>query len=149
MVKIFFVSRDGQAPYIVKYLNNKVYMFDKEWATTSIMETRNKHSNKSLSKTNICTMLLKITSKNMHNVVIWVIKHLEIFEIGNKIYDIINFWKNNFIIEADFDSSFVDFKLASENWSSEKSTRSCLYFIKLYSSPKTFVNLVQIYCLVN
>ena len=56
---------------------------------------------------------------------------------------------NTLIIEADFDSSFVDFKLASENWSSEKSTRSCLYFIKLYSSPKTFVNLVQIYCLVN
>ena len=95
MVKIFFVWRDGQAPYIVKYLNNKVYMFDKEWATTSIMETRNKHSNKSLSKTNICTMLLKITSKNIHNVVIWVIKLLEIFEKQN-------LWHNNFLNEHSY-----------------------------------------------
>ena len=56
---------------------------------------------------------------------------------------------NSLIIEADFDSSFIDNKLAIDNWSSEKSTRSCLYFMKLYPSPKTFVNLVQIYYLVN
>ena len=82
----------------------------------------------------------------MHNVVIWFIKPLEIFE---KVDDIVEFWKNSLIIEADFDSSFIDYKLASDNWSLEKSTRSCVYFMKLYSSPKTFVHLVQIYCLVN